>query len=328
MDKSKSKWFDTRFIIALFLLPLILAEVITGTIGFEHILNPVLMINLLLLYGIGNILIYEVGVRMQLKAGIIFLAIGYGIYEEGFSVLSFFNNSHPHLNNLRDYGVIYGFNPIWSVSVTVFHTVISVLLPQKLFQLITPKTPSKKYLSNKVLIFLSILFLLNGLITGLFTIATYNLPVGDMLIKMFLCLVFISGLIYLAFISRGYFDKQSSSLDIRPYQLTLLAFSIQFFNLIVPYRFESAGISSTFTIIIMLLVNTLFFGFAFNYSFFYHCNIKQFKCLFWGSMMIFVYTSCLRLVMNITFENGFFLFLWIVVLLYFKKNLHEHKHEL
>jgi hypothetical protein len=105
------------------------------------------------LYGCGTLLIREAKARWNLQVSIIFLAVAYGILEEGLMIQSFFNIAHVDLDNLSGYGMFLGVQWPWTIMLILFHATISTLVPIVIADLLWPKYRNKPLLKKRGLMF-------------------------------------------------------------------------------------------------------------------------------------------------------------------------------
>jgi hypothetical protein len=119
---------QTKIIILLLFLSPAFGELLTGSTPPMELLNPFGILFLMLLYGCGTLLIREAKARWNLQWSIIFLAIAYGVFEEGTVVQSFFNTAHADLHNLSNYGMYLGTQWPWTIMVTLAHATVSTLI--------------------------------------------------------------------------------------------------------------------------------------------------------------------------------------------------------
>ena len=91
---------ETKIILFLLLLSPVLGEVITGSTPPLEFINPIGFMFLIILYDCGTLLIREAKVRWKLQWSMVFLAIAFGILEEGIMIQSFFNTAHADLGIL------------------------------------------------------------------------------------------------------------------------------------------------------------------------------------------------------------------------------------
>jgi hypothetical protein len=126
-----------KMVLLLLFLPPMLGELLSGS-------SPPLsffsggIIFLVLLYGCGTLLIREAKARWNLQWSVIFLAVAYGIIEEGTMVQSFFNVNHPDLGILSGYGMYLGVQWPWSIALTVYHATVSTLIPIVIVEYLYP----------------------------------------------------------------------------------------------------------------------------------------------------------------------------------------------
>jgi len=94
-------------IIILFFLSSLSAELLVGNSPPFVFFTPFPFLVWTLLYGCGVLLVRELKTRWNLQWSVIFLAIAYGIIEEGLATKAFFNPNHlpgPMVN----YGLFFG----------------------------------------------------------------------------------------------------------------------------------------------------------------------------------------------------------------------------
>ena len=140
-----------KMIILLLFLPPLLGEVLSGSDP------PVLFFTggiffLVLLYGCGTLLIREAKARWNLQWSVIFLAVAYGIIEEGTMMQSFFNVGHVDLGVLSGYGMYLGVQWPWSIALTVYHATISTLIPLYIVEYIWPEYKNVPLLKKRGII--------------------------------------------------------------------------------------------------------------------------------------------------------------------------------
>lgn len=122
-EKGKAAWF-------LALLSPIMAEVLSGSSPPAEFFLGLGFLLLIPLYGGGALLVRELAVRWDKGwATVITLGAAYGIVEEGIAVKSFFDPNWVDLGDLGVYGRFLEVNWVWSVWLTVYHSMISITLP-------------------------------------------------------------------------------------------------------------------------------------------------------------------------------------------------------
>ena len=120
---------ETKALITLLILATLMGELLSGSTPLLVFINPVLIFLLGLLYGCGTLLIREAKVRWKMQWSTIFLAMAYGIIEEGTVVQSFFNAGWTDLTVLSNYGLFLGVQWPWAIELTLFHATFSTLIP-------------------------------------------------------------------------------------------------------------------------------------------------------------------------------------------------------
>lgn len=141
---------DRWAVVVLFLLAPALAELLTGSAPPVEFLSPAAFTLLVTLYGSGAILVRELRVRW--KKGywptVFVLGAAYGIIEEGLTCKSFFSPTWQDLGILGVYGRWAGVNWIWSLDLTVFHTVFSIAIPIFIVELLFPEQRETRWLGR------------------------------------------------------------------------------------------------------------------------------------------------------------------------------------
>ncbi len=149
-----------------------IAELLSSSAPPSEFFDPIVFALLVGLYGFGALLIREYRVRNNLGySSIIILGMAYGVLEEGIAVKSFFNPAWQDIGILGEYGRFFGVNWIWAISLTIYHAIISILIPiaitETLFSDISNKIWVTKNRTIKIIlgIFLSDVAILNILLT-------------------------------------------------------------------------------------------------------------------------------------------------------------------
>jgi hypothetical protein len=142
----------TKIILLLLFLSPALGELITASSPPLQFFNPIVLLLFICLYGCGTLLIREAKVRWKLQWSVIFLAIAYGILEEGTMVQSFFNPDHVDLGILSRYGMYFGVQWPWTIGLILYHATISTLVPIAIVELLWPKYKYVSLLKKRGLI--------------------------------------------------------------------------------------------------------------------------------------------------------------------------------
>jgi hypothetical protein len=111
----------------LFIVAPVVGELLSGSAPPAEFFTPFGLIALPLLYGGGAIICRELTHRWGKGwPTLLLLGAAYGVLEEGIVCASFFNAHWPDVGPLGEYGRWLGVNWLWSVSLTVYHSAISV----------------------------------------------------------------------------------------------------------------------------------------------------------------------------------------------------------
>jgi hypothetical protein len=218
---------DISPIITLIFLSPLIAELLSGSAPPLEFFNPISFIVLIGLYGCGVLLIREYSIKYNIGFfGIIILGIAYGIIEEGLAVKSFFDPEWMDLGILGVYGRWMGVNWVWSVFLTIYHTIYSIVIPIILFNLIFPKIKNKQLISDKG-IKITILIILADIFFIYFFLTPYKPNPISYLITFILTLLIIIS----AFKLKITFFKINQKPTIKPiwFMLFGLVFSTLFF---------------------------------------------------------------------------------------------------
>jgi hypothetical protein len=147
-------------IITLLILAPATGELLSGSAPPLEFFNPLTLLTLIALYGGGALLIRELARRWGKGwVSILLLGLAYGIYEEGIVVRSFFDPTWPDLGLLAEYGRYLGVNWVWALELTIFHAVISMMIPIMLVEMLFPAHRNTPWLNRSGLIVYSLLFL-------------------------------------------------------------------------------------------------------------------------------------------------------------------------
>lgn len=136
---------------ALFFLPAVSVELLTGNTRLSTYLSPFTFIIDNITYGGALLLIRETVVRWGKGfPSILLFALGYGMLNEALSTKGFFD---PHFysvvsDKLEGFGRVYGINVPWALNITVVHAIFSILVP---YTLITSIFPGReRWMGNKL----------------------------------------------------------------------------------------------------------------------------------------------------------------------------------
>lgn len=151
-----------RAALFLALLSPMVAELLSGSAPpLEFFSVPGLLL-LVPMYGGGALLVRELTVRWDKGwATIIILGAAYGIIEEGIAVKSFFDPGWADLGTLGEYGRVFEVNWVWSVWLTIYHSMISISLPILLLGLWSPHLKRDRILTDRQLRAVVLIFTAN-----------------------------------------------------------------------------------------------------------------------------------------------------------------------
>ncbi len=126
-----------------------LAELITGSMPPLEFF-PIAGLIVAFLYGSGALLAREAVIRWGKGwFSLLLLGIAYGIYEEGIVVRSFFDPGWIDLDVLGEYGRAAGVNWVWSVHLTQFHALVSIVASVAVVELLYPHKRTQPWLSRR-----------------------------------------------------------------------------------------------------------------------------------------------------------------------------------
>jgi len=178
----------------LLLLSPFTAEVLTGATPLPSFINPLNLIILMGLYGLGALLIRESRVILHIGyQGILLIGFAYGIIEEGLAVKSFFNPYWKDIGIFGSYGRWMGVNWIWTIYLTIFHGVWSILAPILVVEALYPDIMNERWLGRKGLLLALLFFSIDVMILNI-ALTSYQ----PSIIHYLSCLVTITILVYLS----------------------------------------------------------------------------------------------------------------------------------
>ncbi len=179
---------NIKALITLLLFGPFFGEAVSMSTPLSAFILPQVIIPLMMLYGLGLVIIHYLKTTKHLSTTSILLLGGvYGILEEGLSLKSFFNPNWK-INELAIYGRVWGTNMVWSVSVTLYHVVVSIWVPLTLFEIFFPEYKYKPLLeSKKSIVFAIILYFFSLLL--FFIVWPYKVPTTPYLLTMIITVI-------------------------------------------------------------------------------------------------------------------------------------------
>jgi hypothetical protein len=149
-------------VLFLLFVPIVTAELLTGSTPLYTFFYPTTLLLLLGLYGAGALLIRELGLIWNKGwPTVLLLGAAYGVVEEGLDVKSWFNPNFSGLGVLGTYGRYAGVNLVWAAELTVFHAVFSIAIPIALTGMVFPDAKRTRWLGGKKLWAVSAVFVLD-----------------------------------------------------------------------------------------------------------------------------------------------------------------------
>jgi len=239
---------NIQAILILLLLSPFTAEVLTGATPIMGFVNPINLCILVCLYGLGSIIIRELRLRLRIQyTEMLLLGFAYGIIEEGIAVKSFFDPYWKDLGIFGVYGRWLGVNWVWSLYLTIFHGIWSILAPIIVVEAIYFEVAYKQWIGNKGLIFSTIVFFIDIIVINL--LLTKYQPSS---LHYLTCFVIILALIFIAKNSKLYVPNViNSSITPQRYGLYWMLWGILFF---VAFYLVSSLVPSPYIPIIIGLV--------------------------------------------------------------------------
>ncbi len=182
----------TKAILALYFLSPVVGEMVSGSSPPSEFFTAFGLIVLPLLYGGGALIIRELSVIWGKGwASILVMGLAYGIIEEGLMVKSFFDPSWVDIGILGEYGRFMGVNWVWTVMLTLFHCVFSIAIPILLVNLAFPDQAGKRWISEKWLKRLGVVFLANVIVGFLLFTKYFPGPLEYLVAAIVVILLFV-----------------------------------------------------------------------------------------------------------------------------------------
>lgn len=265
-----------KVILALLLLPPAIGELVSGSSPPLLFFNPFTISILVLLYGCGTLLIREAKARWKLQWSIIFLAMAYGIIEEGITVKSFFNPRWVDMGVLSGYAMYFGVQWVWTIGLIAYHATISTLVPIVIIDELWPEYKDIPMLGKKgiILAFSGLGLVMIGGMAFLGTMENNKMVPyfpGPFLLPAAFLTVFL--LIWLAYRFRNSRISTSAPFVLMPFLFGLSGFLFQLINLTLPGGLAKANVPALVTLIVqsaIIILALLFIIFQV-----YHKNATQ-----------------------------------------------------
>lgn len=160
----------TKAAVTLLFLSPIIAEMLSGSTPPLEFLNPIALALLLGLYGTSVLLIREFKVRYNLGyASVLMLGFAYGVLEEGIATKSFFDPYWPDCSDfLCQFGRFAGVNWVWSIGLTIYHGLWSILVPIIIVEILFHEVSEETWFSRKTIVILTIILITDVVLIHMF----------------------------------------------------------------------------------------------------------------------------------------------------------------
>lgn len=134
--------------VALFFLAAIVAELMPGATSLLKYINPIVFLFLTSLYGASALLCREATIRWGKGwPTLVTLGVVYGILNEGICAKSYFDPGWKDIGFLGHYGRALGVNWIWVMRLSIYHSLISIVTPIVIVEMIYPASRNKSWVS-------------------------------------------------------------------------------------------------------------------------------------------------------------------------------------
>jgi hypothetical protein len=288
---------ETKILVSLLFLPPAMGELLSGSSPPLQFFNPLMLFMLVLLYGCGTLLIRELMVRWNMQWSVIFLAVAYGIIEEGLMVKSYFNPGWVDMGVLSGYGMYFGVQWTWTIMLTFYHATISTLIPITLVGMYWPEYARVPLLKKRGLRLASaglIFITLQGMI---FMGTWENGKMIPFYPRPFLLIGSTVVVTILALLAFRYRDSRITThrfLVLPPLVFGIMGFMFQLLNLILPNVLAEIGTQGIVTIAIQLVFFTSALLFGANQV--YHRDVTKWHitALVSGSLSFFILFAALQ----------------------------------
>lgn len=277
----------TKIVLVLLFLSPILAELSTGSAPPTEFFNPVVFITFLLLYGCGTLIIREMRSRWSLQWSVLFLAIAFGIFEEGVMTQAIFNIYWPDVGPFAVGYQAFGIIIPWTILVLTFHAVVSTLFPILIVDLIWPEQKKQNLLSKKGMFWAMGGFFFIVVFGRLFFQEASKELYSSNILHLSGCLTVISTLVYLAYrFKNKIIESQKKILSPNIFSFTAYTFSSLY--ALAPYVMVSLGVGMLPVILFQSTVLVLALLFMRHQIFNKYITRRHHIALAYGSMVFWI----------------------------------------
>jgi len=256
---------ETKILLLLIFLSPLLGELLSGSAPPLEFFFPLGFLIIVTFYGGSTLLIREAKARWNMQWSVAFLAIAYGILEEGLMMQSFFNFNHADLGVLKFYGMFGGVMWPWTIALTVYHATVSTLIPITIIELLWPDYKEKPLLKKKGIAIAS----LAVITTVIFVMISIWIQQSEFTIKYIpnpILLIFTLLSIIMLILAGFYFRKTrivfSNLYLISPVGFVIVGFLIQISNLLIPNILAENKFNDFYAIILQIFLVFLFICFG------------------------------------------------------------------
>lgn len=198
----------------LVLIAMVLPELLTGSSSISTFLNPVHLIILFLGYGVAVLLVREIAVRNNLSFdGIFILGFAFGIFNEGLLAKTLIRASELPISQYNHYGYFLGVSFPFTVAISFWHALASVLVPILLVYWLCPENSKHPWLNKKLTAVLTTILLALGSVALLGKEIVKGTPLQ---LAVLLGLMLISFLIARRFVQTADTNETSTNLTLKP----------------------------------------------------------------------------------------------------------------
>jgi hypothetical protein len=262
---------ETKILLFLLFLSPALGELLSSSSPPLEFFNPLLFAALIFLYGCGTLLIREAKVRWNLQWSIIFLAVAYGIVEEGLCAKSIFNPGWIDIGPFSAYGMFLGVQWVWTINLIFFHATLSTLIPIAITDLLWPEYKDVPLLKKRGIAFSSAAIIFITII-GMIFIGTMMdgkmIPYYPDPWLIIGSVVLVIALIWLAYRYKGKALLTNKFKVLSPLAFGIFSFLFAAFIMVLPSFLASGKASAIITIAVQLSLAAL----ALLFIFYQLCN--------------------------------------------------------
>lgn len=280
-----------RGILLLLFLPPMLGELLSGNSPPLRFFSPAWLLIFVLLYGCGTLLIREAAARWRLQWSVLFLAVAYGIVEEGLTTKAIFNPEWHGTGMLSGYGMYAGVQWVWAIGVTFSHATVSTLIPITIVKRLWPSARHSPLL-GKVGLGIAFCGFVAITILGMLSLGTAEgnrtipfVPRPPLLAVTFGTVVLLC---WLAYRFRGREVRTNALPLLTPLCFALAGFLAPAFFLLVPNEMVKQGVPGATAVAVELAGVCLALAFVFSQLCHRRVTVRHTTALVIGSLMPYI----------------------------------------